>query len=151
MRRKCDGLTLNGSGFKRKLQRLLCKYREGNCRVATDLENSGNSENCQNLRENSRKFEFLWKRPQKTQGKLWKTQGKWNYMTWSPTKMHSIEFSSLELLWGKILKCPGKLREFCFSKLWPPWTAIVFKPSYLQRTHFRFVKFRNKRAIFLAH
>ena len=30
-----------------------------NGRVATNLENSGNLKNCQNLRENSGKFEFL--------------------------------------------------------------------------------------------
>ena len=30
-----------------------------------NLENSGNWKNCQNLRENSGKFEFLWKKPGK--------------------------------------------------------------------------------------
>ena len=38
-------------------------------RVATNLENSGNLKNCQNLRGNSEKIEFLWE-------KTWKTQGK---------------------------------------------------------------------------
>ena len=30
-----------------------------------NLENSGNLKNCQNLRENSGKFEILWKKPGK--------------------------------------------------------------------------------------
>ena len=29
-------------------------------RLATNLENSGNLKNCQNLKEKSGKFEFLW-------------------------------------------------------------------------------------------
>ena len=33
----------------------------GDIRVATNLENSGNLKNCQNLSENSGKFEFLKK------------------------------------------------------------------------------------------
>ena len=80
-------------------------------RVATNmenvenLENSGNLKNCQNLRENSGKFEFLLKK------KTWKTQGKLKYVTLSPTKMHSIEFSSLQLLREKFknaLEISGK-------------------------------------------
>ena len=58
------------------------------------LENSGNLKNCQNLRENSGKFEFFEKNLGNS-GKIKK------YMTCSPTKMDSIEFSSLELLWEK--------------------------------------------------
>ena len=39
------------------------------CRVATNLENSGNFKNCQNLRENSEKFGFSLKKKWKTRGK----------------------------------------------------------------------------------
>ena len=49
-----------------------------------------------------------FKKLSKSQGKLreiwtfvektWKTQGKWKYVTWSPTNMHSIEFLFLQLL-----------------------------------------------------
>ena len=83
------------------------------------------------------KTQGIWKLS-KSQGKLreiwtlvektWKTQGKWNYVTWSPTKMHSIEFSSLELLRKKFKipwKSQGKLRELCFSKMWPPWCITI--------------------------
>ena len=59
-------------------------------RVATNLENlenSGNLKNCENLRENSGKFEFC--------GKDLENSGKMQNMG---TKMHSVEFSSLELL-----------------------------------------------------
>ena len=34
-------------------------------RVATNLENSGNLKNRENVRENSGKFELLWKKPGK--------------------------------------------------------------------------------------
>ena len=77
--------------------------------MATNLENmenlekSGNLKNCQNLRENSGKIEFLQKKP----GKLRENE---KYVTRLPTKMHSIEFSCLELQ-GKILQCPGNLSE----------------------------------------
>ena len=57
---------------------------------AENLDNSGNLKNCQNFRENLGKFVFLWKKP----GKLRENE---KYVTW-PTEMHSIEFSSLELL-----------------------------------------------------
>ena len=76
-------------------------------RVATNLENmenSGKLKNCQNFRENSGKFEFLWKK----YGKLRENE---KYVTWLPTKMHSIEFSSFELLREKFkdaLEISGK-------------------------------------------
>ena len=52
-------------------------------RVATNLENSVNSKNCQNLKENSRKFKFLQKIISAAT---------------SPMKMYSSKFPSLELL-----------------------------------------------------
>ena len=51
--------------------------------------------------------------------------------------MHSIEFPLLSCS-GKNFKMPwksqGKLREFRFSKMWPPCTCIVC--SYLIKAHF---------------
>ena len=86
---------------------MICSYL---FRVATNLENmenletSGNLKNCQNLRENSGKFELLKKKPEKLRENE-------KQVTWSPTKMHSIEFFSLELLREKvknILEISGK-------------------------------------------
>ena len=50
--------------------------------------------------------------------------------------MHSIQFSSFELLRGKFkngLEISGKLREFTFSKMWPP-CHNTRDPSYKVRT-----------------
>ena len=71
-------------------------FRNLTLRVATklenmeNLENSRNSKNCQNLRENSGILIFAEK-----PGKLREIE---KYMTRSPTKMHSVEFSSLKFL-----------------------------------------------------
>ena len=62
-----------------------------NSRVATNLEKSGNLKTCQNLKENSGNFEVLKKKP----GKLRENE---KYVIRLPTKMHSMKFSSLELL-----------------------------------------------------
>ena len=64
--------------------------------MATNLENSGNLKNCKNLWKNSGKFEFLQEKPSKLREKE-------KYVTPLPTKMHSVKFSSLELLREKIL------------------------------------------------
>ena len=69
-----------------------------------NMENSENLKNCQNFRKNSRKFEFLWEKT----GKVRENE---KYVTWLPTKMYSIEFSSFELLREKFkdaLEISGK-------------------------------------------
>ena len=52
--------------------------------------------------------------------KTWKTQGKWKRcdMIANKNAFRWIFFSWVA--YGKILKCPGNLREFGFSKMWPP-------------------------------
>ena len=100
------------SSYVQFSQELFTSYR-----VATNLENvenSGNLKNCENLRENSGKFELLWKKP----GKLRESE---KYVTWSPTKMHSSSFSLLSCSGEKFKiswRTQGKLREFSFSKMW---------------------------------
>ena len=87
-------------------------------KVATNLENSGNLKSCQNLRENSGKFE-IW---------TWKTRGKWkicdmitnkNALRWnfpSWVAQGNLKMSR---------KSQGKLREFSFSKIWSLWVNAV--------------------------
>ena len=59
--------------------------------MATNLENSGNLKNCQNLRENLGRFEFLKKKPGKLRENV-------EYVAESATKMYSGELFSPELL-----------------------------------------------------
>ena len=92
---------------------ILCAVQPGAIRRIQGGHKPGKHGKPGNLRE----FEKL----SKSQGKLmeiwtfvektWKTQGKWKlYVTWSPTKMHSLSFSLLSCS-GKSLKYPEKLRE----------------------------------------
>ena len=69
-------------------------------KVATNLENSGNLKNCQKLGE-------FWIFVEET----WKTQRKWKICD---TITNKNAFHRIFLSWvaqGKILKCPGNLRE----------------------------------------
>ena len=100
-------------GFIVKLEwRLSGIFMEITCRVATNLENSGNLKNCQNLRKNSGKFELLQKRPENS--------GEMKNMI--ANKNALIEFFSLELLREKF-KMSSKTRgnsknlNFCRKKL----------------------------------
>ena len=94
------------------------------CRVATNLENtenSGNLKNCQTLRKSSGKFEFLFEKI--NPGKLRENE---KYVTYSPTKMHSIEFFSRELLREKFksaLEISGKARNLVSQKCGHPGLA----------------------------
>ena len=56
-----------------------------------NLENSGSLKNCQNLRENGGKFEFLQKNPGKLRENV-------EYVAESAKKMYSSELFSSELL-----------------------------------------------------
>ena len=64
--------------------------------------------------------------------KTWKTQGKsriWDMIANKNT------FRWIFLSWvaqGKNLKCPENLREFSFSKMWPPWFHVQLTADICQ-------------------
>ena len=84
--------------------------RRENNRVATNLGNSGNLKNCENLRESSGKFELLYKKP----GNSGEMKNMWHD---DRQKCTSSNFSPLSCPGKKlkiIWKSQGKVREFSF-------------------------------------
>ena len=73
-------------------QELFASYRVAtNLENVESLENSGNLKNCENLRENSGKFELLWRKP----GKFGENEKICDMIA---NKNTLTEFFSLELL-----------------------------------------------------